>query len=324
MSQVILKGVDLCKYFYKRQGALFRKETVVKAVEQVNMEVRQGQVVAIIGESGCGKTTLGCALARIYSPTAGEIWFDGEEISKSQKSDLKRIRRKIQMVFQDPGSSLNPRHRIESIISLPLRIHLSLPRVEMKRRVMELLDLVNLSRDMMVRYPSALSGGEKQRVGIARALALNPKIVILDEPTSALDVSVQAKVLHLLRELQKNLQLTYILITHNLSLAKNLADEVNVMYLGRVVEKAKTEIIFQNPMHPYTKALLSAIPVITQKEKEILPEEVTLDGDIPSPENPPQTCPFLSRCKEKRAICEKSACPDLVAVGRDHFVRCLI
>jgi oligopeptide transport system ATP-binding protein len=324
MRQVILKAVDLCKYFHRRQGTLFQKETVLKAVEQVNMEVRQGQVVAVIGESGCGKTTFGCTIARIYPPTAGEIWFDGEEISKSQRSDLKRIRRRIQMVFQDPGSSLNPRHRIESIISLPLRIHSNLSGVEMKRRVMELLDLVNLPHDMMVRYPSALSGGEKQRVGIARALALNPKVVILDEPTSALDVSVQAKVLHLLRELQQNLQLTYILITHNLSLAKHLADEVYVMYLGRVVEMAETETIFQNPLHPYTKALLAAIPVITQKEKEILPEEVTLNGDIPSPENPPKTCPFLSRCKERRAICEKSACPDLVAVERDHFVRCLI
>jgi oligopeptide/dipeptide ABC transporter ATP-binding protein len=194
----------------------------------------------------------------------------------------------------------------------------------MKERVMELLDIVNLPRDMMVRYPSALSGGEKQRAGIARALALNPKIVILDEPTSALDVSVQAKVLRLLRELQQNLQLTYILITHNLSLAKNLADEVSVMYLGRVVEMAETEAIFRNPLHPYTKALLSAIPVITQKEKQILPAEVTLDGDIPSPENPPETCPFLSRCQERRTICEKSPCPDLVEVEQRHYVRCLI
>lgn len=324
MSQIVLKAVDICKYFHRKHGTLFRKETVVKAVERVNIEVRQGQVVAIIGESGCGKTTLGCTLARIYSPTSGEIWFDGEEISKSQKSDLKRIRRKIQMVFQDPGSSLNPRHKIESIISLPLRIHLDLSKREMKERVMELFDIVDLPRDMMVRYPSALSGGEKQRAGIARALALNPKIVILDEPTSALDVSVQAKVLRLLRELQQNLQLTYILITHNLSLAKNLADEVSVMYLGRVVEMAETEAIFRNPLHPYTKALLSAIPVITQKEKQILPAEVTLDGDIPSPENPPKTCPFLSRCQERRMVCEKSPCPDLVEVEESHYVRCLI
>lgn len=322
MSQVILKAVNLCKYFYGHRRGFHSGETVIKAVEQVNLEVRKQQIVAIIGESGCGKTTLGFTLARIYIPTAGEIWFNGEEISRLQKAELRRIRREMQMVFQDPGSSLNPRHKIENIVSLPLRIHLNLSKAELRRRVLELLELVNLPHDMMLRYPPGLSGGEKQRVGIARALALNPKIIILDEPTSALDVSVQAKILHLLKNLQQDLNLTYLLITHNLSLTKNLADQVVVMYLGKVIEMAKTSDVFGHPIHPYTKALLSAIPVVTEEEKQMLPEEVILEGDIPSPANPPKTCPFLSRCQEKKSFCETMPCPDLKEVEQDHFVRC--
>jgi len=327
MREVILKATNLCKYFYGRQGGFYSlasKKTTIKAVDGVDIEVKQGQIVGIIGESGCGKTTLGYTLARIYNPTAGEIWFDGEGITNFEKEDLKRIRRKMQMVFQDPGSALNPRQNIESIIALPLKIHFNLSRAELKKRVIELLDLVHLPRDMTVRNPPALSGGEKQRVGIARALALNPKLVILDEPTSALDVSVQAKILHLLKELQQNIQLTYLLVTHNLSLGKNLADQIIVMYLGRVMERAETETIFRNPLHPYTKALLSAIPVITKEEEGLIPEEIILEGELPSPANPPKTCPFLSRCQEKRGICEKSVCPDLIEVEQNHFVRCLM
>jgi oligopeptide/dipeptide ABC transporter ATP-binding protein len=324
MSQVILKAVNLCKYFYGHRRGFLSGETVIKAVEQVNLEVREQKIVAIIGESGCGKTTLGFTLARIYTPTAGEIWFNGEEISRLKKAELRRIRREMQVVFQDPGSSLNPRHKIENIVSLPLRIHLNLSKAELRRRVLELLELVNLPHDMMLRYPPGLSGGEKQRVGIARALALNPKIVILDEPTSALDVSVQAKILHLLKKLQQDLRLTYLLITHNLSLTRNLADHVIVMYLGRVIEMAKASKIFTHPIHPYTKALLSAIPVVKEEEKQMLPEEVILEGDIPSPANPPKTCPFLSRCQEKKEICGKSSCPDLKEVEPNHFVRCFI
>ena len=322
MSQVILKAVNLCKYFYGHRRGFLSGETVIKAVEQVNLEVREQQIVAIIGESGCGKTTLGFTLARIYSPTAGEIWFNGEEISSLQKAGLRRIRREMQMVFQDPGSSLNPRHKIENIVSLPLRIYFNLSKAELRRRVLELLELVNLPHDMMLRYPPGLSGGEKQRVGIARALALNPKIVILDEPTSALDVSVQAKILYLLTKLQQDLRLTYLLITHNLSLTSNLADHVIVMYLGRVIEMAKASEIFTHPIHPYTKALLSAILVVKEEEKQMLPEEVILEGDIPSPANPPKTCPFLSRCQEKRSFCETRPCPDLKEAEQDHFVRC--
>lgn len=327
MRQVILKAVNLSKYFYARSTSSFfpfSRKSIIKAVDKVNIEIKQKKTVAIIGESGCGKTTLGCTLARIYTPTAGEIWFDGEEITTFQKTDLKRIRQKMQVVFQDPGSSLNPRHKIESIISLPLRVHLNLSRAELKARVIELLDLVNLKREMMVRLPTDLSGGEKQRVGIARALALNPKMIILDEPTSALDVSVQAKILRLLQELQQNLELTYVLITHNLSLGKAMADQIIVMYLGRVVEKAETETLFRNPFHPYTRALLSAIPVITEEEKRLIPEEITLEGDLPSPINIPDNCTFLPRCRVKTSYCRNSPEPFLKEVEANHYVRCCL
>ena len=322
MGEIILKASHLCKYFYLRREAVFRQQITIKAVDDVDIAVESGQILAIIGESGCGKSTLGYTVTRIYRPTRGEIWFEGEEISRLQKTELKKIRQKMPMVFQDAGASLNPKHSIGSIISLPMRIHYNLSKAELKERVSELLDLVNLPQNMRVRYPSSLSGGEKQRVAIARALALNPRVVILDEPTSALDVSVQAKILQLLKDLRERLQLTYILITHNLSLTKNLADQVMVMYLGKVMELAKTSAVFENPIHPYTKALLSAIPVVQEKDKRLLPEEIILEGEIPSPADPPKTCPFLSRCQEKKNLCETMPCPDLKEVEQDHFIRC--
>lgn len=322
MGEIILKAAHLCKYFYRRRGTIFRQQITIKAVDDVDIAVESGQIFAIIGESGCGKSTLGYTLTRIYSSTRGEIWFEGEEISRLQRAELKKIRQKMPMVFQDAGASLNPKHSIGSIISLPMRIHYNLPKAELKERVSELLDMINLPQDMRARYPLSLSGGEKQRVAIARALALNPRVVILDEPTSALDVSVQAKILQLLRDLRERLRLTYILITHNLSLTKNLADRVTVMYLGKVIETAKTSVVFENPIHPYTKALLSAIPVVQEKEKKLLPEEVILEGEIPSPADPPKTCLFLSRCQEKKSFCETMPCPDLKEVEQDHFIRC--
>jgi len=324
MGEIILKAAHLCKYFYRRKGTIFRQQITIKAVDDVDIAVELGQIFAIIGESGCGKSTLGYTLTRIYSSTRGEIWFEGEEISRLQKTELKKTRQKMSMVFQDAGASLNPKHSIGSIISLPMRIHYNLPKAELKEKVKELLDLVNLPQEIIMRYPSTLSGGEKQRVAIARALALNPRVVILDEPTSALDVSVQAKILQLLSDLRDRLRLTYILITHNLSLTKNLADRVTVMYLGKVMELAKTSAVFENPIHPYTKALLSAIPIVQEKEKKLLPEEIILEGEIPSPADPPKTCPFLSRCQEKKSFCETMPCPDLKEVEQDHFVRCYL
>ena len=322
MSKVILKAAHLCKYFYRRRGTIFRQPIIIKAVDDVDIVVESGQILAIIGESGCGKSTLGYTLTQIYRATQGKIWFEGEEITSLQKAGLKQIRQKMPMVFQDSGASLNPKHSIGRIISLPLRIHCNLSRTDLKERVSELLELVNLPQEIIMRHPSSLSGGEKQRVGIARAFALDPELVILDEPTSALDVSVQAKILRLLVDLRERLGLTYILITHNLSLTKNLADRVMVMYLGKVIEAAKTSVIFGNPIHPYTKALLSAIPVVQEKEKKLLPKEVILEGELPSPADPPKTCPFLSRCQEKKRFCETTPCPDLKEVEQDHLVRC--
>jgi oligopeptide/dipeptide ABC transporter ATP-binding protein len=250
------------------------------------------------------------------------VWFEGREITSLEGPDLKALRREVQMVFQDPGSSLNPRHRIDDIIALPLKIHQDLSRGERRERVKELLHLVQLPPELMPRYPHALSGGQKQRVGIARALALHPKLVILDEPTSALDVSVQAKILHLLKELQGRLGLTYLLITHNLSIVKNFSDKIIVMYLGQIVEMTRTERLFADPLHPYTQALLSATPVITEEERKHIPAEITLEGEIPSPVNVPRTCAFYSRCPEKKPSCGETPNPGLKEVKNEHWVRC--
>ena len=322
----ILKTQNLSKFFFVRRRknafSLIPDQIVVKAVNEISIGLEDGENYAIVGESGSGKTTLGYVLARVFEPTSGKIYFDGRDITHIKGRELRELRRTIQMVLQDPGTSLNPRQSIESILSLPLKIHSSLDREGMKKRVAELLEAVHLPVELMLWKPGALSGGQKQRVNLARALALNPKLLILDEPTSALDVSVQAKILHLLTELKEKLRLTYIFITHDLSVVKNIADRIAVMYLGRIVELAHTSVIFGRPMHPYTKALLSAIPVVKEEEREILPEEIILEGEIPSPENPPETCAFFSRCPEKREICEESVCPDLIEVEENHFVRC--
>jgi len=325
MREPLLKTQDLTKYFFSRKWSfpsLRPRVITVKAVDQCSFELYLGEILAIVGESGSGKTTLGQSIARIINPTSGKVWFDGREITRVQGAELKGLRREIQMVFQDPGSSLNPRHRINDIIELPMKIHLHFSRKERRERVKELLALVQLPGELMPRYPHALSGGQKQRVGIARALSLNPKLVILDEPTSALDVSVQAKILHLLSDLQDKLGLTYILITHNLSIVKNFSDEIIVTYLGRIVERAPTALLFQNPLHPYTRALLSATPVITDEERKHIPAEITLEGEIPSPVNVPRTCVFFSRCQEKRASCAEMPNPELEEVESRHWVRC--
>jgi oligopeptide/dipeptide ABC transporter ATP-binding protein len=327
-NSILLRTDELSKFFFAKRGksviSLRPERIVVKAVNGISIDLKTGENYAVVGESGSGKTTLGYVMARVLEPTSGKIWFLGKEVTHLKGGELKAFRSTVQMVFQDPGSSLNPRHTIETILSLPLRIHTSLAGKEIKKRVAELLEAVHLPADLMQWHPGALSGGQKQRVNLARVLILNPKLLILDEPTSALDVSVQAKILSLLMELKERLNLTYIFITHDLSVVKNLADRIAVMYLGRVVEQAPTSSIFGNPVHPYTKALLSAIPVVTEEERKMLPEEVILEGEIPSPANIPQTCPFFSRCQEKRDICQDSTCPDLKEVEEGHFVRCVI
>lgn len=322
----LLQAQNLSKFFFSRKRAGFWSlrslPVVVKAVNEVGLELATGENFALVGESGSGKTTLGYVLARVLDPTAGQIWFQEREVGSIRHRELKEFRRLVQMVFQDPGSSLNPRHTIESILSLPLRIHSSQPRKEMKRRVAQLLEIVHLPPELMPRHPGSLSGGQKQRVNLARALALDPRLLILDEPTSALDVSVQAKILHLLQELKEKRSLTYILITHDLSVVKNLADRIAVMYLGRIIELAPAEDLFAHPLHPFTRALLSAIPVVTEEERKVIPQEIILEGEIPSPANPPVTCSFLSRCPEKNAACQEAPCPDLRAINGTHRVRC--
>ena len=279
LGENILEVRNLRKFFSLKKGILGKSASVFKAVNGVSLHAERGKKLAIVGESGSGKTTLGKTIIRLYRPTGGEIWIDGREISRVEGPELKKARMGMQMVFQDPASSLNPRRKVKSIISSPLEVHNVGNREERSRRVKELLNLVELSEDYLNRSPGALSGGEKQRVAIARALALNPKLIVLDEPTSSLDVSVQAKILALLDKLQKESNLTYLLITHDLSVVRNFADTICVMYRGRIVESSITSEIFANPLHVYTKTLLSALPVIYDEELAILPKFDSLPSD---------------------------------------------
>jgi oligopeptide/dipeptide ABC transporter ATP-binding protein len=326
MEAYILEIERLRKYFFRRRRRgffLFKpRTTVIRAVNDCSLRVQPGETFCIVGESGSGKTTLARTIAHLYEPTAGSIALDGVSATRLEGETLKAHRRKVQMVFQDPSASLNPRQTVENIISVPLRVHNQLSRQDRRHRVRELLELVELPAAYAPRYPHALSGGQKQRVGIARAVAPAPEVPLLDEPTSALDVSVQAKMLDLLSTLQSRLTLTYLLITHNLSIVRNLADHIAVMYLGSIVEHGSAEDIFDDPLHPYTRALLSAIPVITDAERKHIPEAIILDGEIPSPTDIPKSCSFYSRCQEKMPTCSISAPPDLIEARTGHWVGC--
>jgi oligopeptide/dipeptide ABC transporter ATP-binding protein len=309
VSDILVRTKKLSKFFFQRYRpsffALRPVHVTVRAVLNCSLEIQRGETFCLVGESGSGKTTLARIIADLYRPTEGQTFFDGRELTALPAEAMKEYRKKIQMVFQDPSASLNPRQTIENIVSLPIKIQ-----------------MVQLPPEIMRRYPHSLSGGQKQRVAIARALSVQPKLVILDEPTSALDVSVQAKVLDLLSSVQQRLNLTYLMITHNLSLVRNLADHIAVMYLGQIVEHATCEAIFESPCHPYTKALLSAIPVVTEAERRLVPEEVTLEGEIPSPSAELQHCAFLSRCQERAGQCSKKLVPRTVEVKPGHFVVC--
>lgn len=320
-SPILLRVEHLKKYFPITAGVLGRRIGQVKAVDDVTFTVPEGQTFALVGESGSGKTTVGKTVIRLIRPTAGDILFDGTNLSALRERELKSCRRQMQMVFQDPSSSLNPRRRVADIIATPLEVHGMGTRRERLARVRELLDLVELPEKYLYSYPHALSGGQKQRVAIARALALHPRLVVLDEPTSALDVSVQAKILALLARLQQEMRLTYFLISHDLSVIKNFSDHVAVMYLGRIMEMASTEELFAHHLHPYTQALLSAIPVVSEEELEIIPERIVLEGDIPSPANIPPGCVFHTRCYARVEKCNLEA-PPLTKVNDDHRVWC--
>ncbi|HIE58116.1 MAG TPA: ABC transporter ATP-binding protein [Anaerolineales bacterium] len=317
----LLQVQGLKKYYPITAGFLGRQVGVVKAVDEVSFTIREGRTFALVGESGSGKTTVGKTIIRLLRPTAGDVIFDGANISHLGEGELKQWRRRMQIVFQDPSSSLNPRRRVVDIVATPLEVHGIGTRRERIARVRELLDVVELPEKYLYSYPHALSGGQKQRVAIARALALNPCFVVLDEPTSALDVSVQAKILALLSRLQRELGLTYLLISHDLSVVKNFSDYIAVMYLGRIMEMAPTEKLFARPLHPYTRALLSAIPVVSDEELKVIPEHITLEGEIPSPAHAPGGCVFHTRCYTTQEICRVEL-PPLLEVESDRKVRC--
>jgi oligopeptide/dipeptide ABC transporter ATP-binding protein len=301
-SPVLMEIKDVKKYFPVRGGNLLNKHGMVKAVDGVSLSVHEGETLALVGESGCGKSTLGRLMVRLDTPTAGTVRFAGEDIRIYTGKHLKNYRRQVQLIFQDPYASLNPRQSAGYIIEEPLIIHESISIKERRRRVAELMRTVGLSEEQMHRYPHEFSGGQRQRIGIARAIALKPKLIVADEPVSALDVSIQAQILNLLKDLQVQFGLTYLFITHDLSVVRYLSDRVAVMYLGKIVELAGNDDLFENPLHPYTQALLSAVPSAGPQGHK---DRVILTGDIPSPLDPPRGCAFHPRCPFRFDPCDK-------------------
>ena len=311
------------KYFPVRDGIFNRKTGDVRAVDGVSFSIPKGDTFGLVGESGCGKTTFGKAMLRIQEPTSGEVIIDGQDVTKLSRKQMKAFRRNAQMVHQDPTSSLNPRKRVRDIITEPMKIHDIGTPDERIDKVAELLDTVGLPRDYMYKYPTSLSGGQKQRVVVARALTLNPDFIVLDEPTSALDVSVQGQLIALLERLQDEFGLTYLFISHDLSLVYNVSDWIGVMYLGRLVEVGPAERIFRNPLHPYTRALLSAIPTLSEADEKLKPAEITLEGEIPDPLDRPSGCAFRTRCEHAFGPCDSRE-PELVEVQPNHYTRCYL
>jgi len=306
---------DLNKHFNLGGGQ------ILKAVNDVNLTIGRGETLGVVGESGCGKSTLGRTVMRLYEPTSGQVTFDGKSLYDLKGSAMKTVRRDMQMIFQDPYASLNPRMTITDVIGEALDIHkLAGSRAERKKKVESLLDVVGLNPDHATRYPHEFSGGQRQRIGIARALAVEPKFIIADEPISALDVSIQAQVVNLMQDLQRRMGLTYMFIAHDLSMVKHISDRVAVMYLGRVVELADSDELYANPAHPYTQALLSAIP-IPDPDVEAERERITLKGELPSPISPPSGCPFRTRCPLATEKCAKDT-PALAEVKKGHFAAC--
>jgi oligopeptide/dipeptide ABC transporter ATP-binding protein len=305
---------DLVKHF-----PIDGSDDVLRAVDGVTFGIRRGETLGLVGESGCGKSTVGRCILRLYEPTRGEVFFDGQDITRILPSEMRALRREMQIIFQDPYSSLNPRMNILSIVGEPLDIHGVSDKRERKERVADLLGKVGLDPAYMYRYPHEFSGGQRQRIGIARALALNPKFIVCDEPVSALDVSVQAQVVNLLQDLQSEFGLTYLFISHGLAVVEHISDRVAVMYLGKIVEIADAVELYSNPLHPYTKALLSAIPIPDPKQKR---ERIVLTGDVPTPINPPSGCRFRTRCPWAIDECAMVV-PDLREINPGHTAACI-
>ncbi|HHT63438.1 MAG: ABC transporter ATP-binding protein [Bacillota bacterium] len=318
MSEAILDIKGLKTYFpVKKKG-----ETLfVKAVDGVDLTIKKGEVMGLVGESGSGKSTIAYTVMGMYQPTAGEIIFQGQNIATASSKRPLSLKKDLQIVFQDPGSSLNGQQNIRQILELPLRVHKIVSKSEMEKKIVELLKTVELPAYYMYKTPWAVGGGERQMVSIARALASNPKFIILDEPTSALDVSIQAKIINMLMKLQHEQELTYLFITHDLSLMRNIATRVAIMYLGKVCEIADTGEFFKNPLHPYTQMLLSSIPVISEEEERLKPAKVVSTGEIPSPVNVPPGCSFHLRCPQRMDICSKMD-PVMQEAAPGHYVRC--
>ncbi|MGC9397740.1 MAG: ABC transporter ATP-binding protein [Anaerolineae bacterium] len=318
--EVILQVRNLKKYFPIRRGVFQRQVGDVKAVDGIDFDVYKGETLGLVGESGCGKTTTGRTIIRLYEPTDGQVIFDGVDLASLRSNEMRQMRQRIQMIFQDPYASLNPRMSVLGIVGEPLEVHHVANRAERRERVAELLEMVGLKPDFMRRYPHEFSGGQRQRIGLARALALNPDLVICDEPISALDVSIQAQVVNLLEDLQEELGLTYIFIAHDLSMVRHISDRVAVMYLGKIVELTDRDTLYNEPLHPYTEALLSAVPVpdpvIEEKRRRIL-----LEGDLPSPAHPPKGCNFNTRCPKAIDICFEEE-PPLVESQKGHLCAC--
>jgi oligopeptide/dipeptide ABC transporter ATP-binding protein len=310
----------LQKYFPVRRGLLQRQIGAVQAVDGLDFTVRRGETFSIVGESGCGKTTTGRLLTRLLEPTEGRIVFGGRDITHLSAGKMRPLRRDVQMIFQDPYSSLNPRHTVGTIVAAPFHLQKVKTERGTKRTVQELLERVGLSPEHYNRYPHEFSGGQRQRIGIARALALRPKLIVADEPVSALDVSIQAQVINLLEDLQDEFGLTYVVIAHNLSVVRHMSDRVAVMYLGKIVELADSADLYRRPMHPYTVALMSAVPV-ADPERRTKRDRIRLQGDVPSPLNPPSACRFHTRCWKAQAICSTVE-PPLVDLAPRHQVAC--
>jgi len=318
-QKALLKAVNIVKYFPIKGGVFLKEIAAVKAVDGVSLTIQEGETVGLVGESGCGKTTFGRAILRLEEPTSGEIYFEGQSILDYDKKKMQALRKKMQIIFQDPFSSLNPRKTVAHIIGEPLLVHGMHSRTKRDQRVLELLSVVGLRKEHMRRYPHQFSGGQRQRIGVARALALNPRLIVCDEAVSALDVSIQAQVINLLKDLQDDFGLTYLFISHDLSVVEHVSDRVAVMYLGKIVEIAPSKTLYKKPLQPYTQALLSAVPIPDPSHQRA--NRIILKGDVPSPIDPPPGCSFHPRCLYAKDTCRENT-PTLKEIDSGHFAAC--